>query len=211
MLTGWSTWMSAVPHHSSFQDLHVSTSFELLPTLQVLSMQFFRWDIMSCILQMGCLVYIFIEQRTHFVKPVFKSTCLASWQPGDYLRLFRLRSSLSSRSRPRYYSVWLAVCLSSFQYVSTQLSLLNWACSLVLFPRVHSRNFPPLLCFLDSWVQMLFSFRKTRLAFQMYIAFWISCFPTWVASFLFFLWIHFPFFSLLRYNCCTTLCKLQVH
>ena len=29
--------MSAVPHHSSFQDLHVSTSFELLPTLQVLS------------------------------------------------------------------------------------------------------------------------------------------------------------------------------
>lgn len=150
--------------------------------------------------------------RTHFVKPVF-STCLASWQPGDYLQLFRLRSSLSSRSRPRYYlcSVWLVVCLSSLQYVSTHLRLPNQGCSLVLSPPVHSRNFPPLLCFLDSWAQMQFSSRKTRLPFQMYIAFWINCFHTWVASFSLFSWIHFPFFSLLRYNCCTTLYKLQVH
>ena len=148
--------------------------------------------------------------RTHFVKPVF-STCFAPWQPGDYLRLLRLRSSLSSRSRPCYYlySVWLAVCLSSFQYVSTQLRLLNWASSLVLFLPVHSRSFPPLLFSLYSSVQMLFSFQKTRLAFQMYIAFWVNSFPTWVASSSLFLWIHFPFFSLLRYNCCT-LYKLQV-
>lgn len=209
--------MSAVPHHSSFQDLHVFTSFELLPTVQAPQCTvifehaiFFGEIYVLYIADVVSSLHIYWT-RTHFVKPVF-STCLASWQPGDYLRLFRLRSSLSSRSRPRYYlcSVWLAVCLSSFQYVSTQLSLLNWACSLVLFPRVHSRNFPPLLCFLQSSVQMLFSFRKTWLAFQMYIAFWINCFPTWVASSLF-SWIHFPFFSLLRYNCCTTLYKLQVH
>ena len=115
-ITAHSRTLTCLPH------LSFCPQFKYRAVQKFLNMHFFWWDIMSCILQVWCLVYIFVEQRTHFVKPVF-STCLASWQPGDYLWLIRLRSSLSSRSRRRYYlySVWLAVCLSSLQYVSAHL------------------------------------------------------------------------------------------